>query len=88
MGSERQFLFLCQGKDCKKLGAKLLKKEIKSLLQAKLHRGKFQLVLTKCMDRCKSGPICALGNEVLKRVSIRDIEKKIKEATSLDSQQG
>ena len=52
---KKDFVFICTGKDCKKLGAKEL---VKSLKTDKSHR----LIKTKCMDACKKAP-CVIFHE-------------------------
>lgn len=53
-------LFVCQGSDCKKNGAKKLRKAGKAHLADRGWKKRSVVVKTKCMDGCKRGPICHL----------------------------
>lgn len=54
------FVFVCQGSDCKKAGAKKLYKAAKLHLKAKQWRTKSAVIKIKCTGNCKRAPICGL----------------------------
>lgn len=77
MATYRRFIFVCNGSDCKKEGCKKLQSDIKELIKSEDYKGKFKIIKTKCMDFCKSAPLVVINNEVLKKVNLQDIKKKL-----------
>lgn len=77
MATYRRFIFVCNGSDCKKEGCKKLQSDIKELIKSEDYKGKFKIIKTKCMDFCKSAPLVVINNEVLKKVNLHDIKKKL-----------
>lgn len=77
MATYRKFIFVCTGSDCKKNGCKPLLKEIEQVLKTDIHKGKWKLVKTKCMDFCKSGPVAVINSELIKRMVIEDLREKM-----------
>lgn len=51
-------VLVCEGSDCKKNGAKAVRKALKSHIKARGVRKSVLLLKTKCTDHCKRGPIC------------------------------
>ncbi|AKP52407.1 (2Fe-2S) ferredoxin domain-containing protein [Cyclobacterium amurskyense] len=67
MKPRRKFVFVCNGKDCKKNDAKSFTEVIKNTIKEDDFRGNFKLVKSKCMDCCKSGPVAVIGHELIKK---------------------
>ncbi len=51
---EQQFIFVCNGKDCKKNGCKDIQKAIKSELK---QQKALKIIKTKCTGKCKKAPV-------------------------------
>ena len=75
---KKQFLFVCQGKDCKKNGSievcKLLKREIKSNGLNRSHR----VIKSRCTDHCKSGPVIIHRNDVYLKMKPADVNRLVR----------
>lgn len=56
-------LFMCQGSDCKKNGAKKLRKAAKKHVKNQGWKKRVNIIKTKCMDGCKRGPICHFAQQ-------------------------
>ncbi|GEO22318.1 (2Fe-2S) ferredoxin domain-containing protein [Cyclobacterium qasimii] len=67
MKPRRKFIFVCNGKDCKKNDAKSFSEAIKNTIKEGDFRGNFKMVKSKCMDCCKSGPVAVFNNELIKK---------------------
>ncbi len=78
MKAHRKLIFVCTGSDCKKSGSKTLCKELKSQLEEKGLKGKFQLIKTKCMDRCKTAPMVILDDHFIKKAKADQLAEKLK----------
>ncbi|MDF9795523.1 NADH:ubiquinone oxidoreductase subunit E [Catalinimonas alkaloidigena] len=53
----QQFIFVCNGKDCKKNGCKDIQKAIKSELKRTKKQKTVKLIGTKCTGKCKKAPV-------------------------------
>lgn len=53
----QQFIFICNGKDCKKNGCKDIQKALKSELKQKKKHKSIKLISTKCTGKCKKAPV-------------------------------
>ena len=62
------FVFICQGKDCKKKGAKGLYKKFSADIKAKGLKQKTRVIKTKCTDRCKEAPAIIIKDHWLGKV--------------------
>ncbi len=69
----KHFVFICNGKDCKKSGAKDLERAISSDLKSKGLRDKTKILKTKCTGRCKEAPIVLVNNHWLADVKMKDV---------------
>lgn len=78
MEKSRQLIFVCTGSDCKKAGAKKLLKELKEALNAPDRKGKYKLIKTKCLDRCKTAPNVIIKENFYKKASLSSILDQIK----------
>lgn len=78
MKPRRKYIFICNGKDCKKNDAKSFSLAIKEELKSGVLRGNYKLVKSKCMDCCKSGPIAVYNNHLIKKGDIDQLIKILK----------
>ena len=62
------FVFVCNGKDCKKNGAKDLQKQFSKELKERGLQGSAKVIKTKCTGRCKEAPVAIVGQHWLARV--------------------
>ncbi|MFP4091469.1 MAG: (2Fe-2S) ferredoxin domain-containing protein [Cyclobacteriaceae bacterium] len=70
--STQQFIFICNGKDCKKNGCKELQKVIKHELKQKKKLKSVKLIKTKCTGKCKQAPVLIADNQWFTKVSPDD----------------
>ncbi|NVK51168.1 MAG: (2Fe-2S) ferredoxin domain-containing protein [Cyclobacteriaceae bacterium] len=82
MNSKRELVFLCTGSDCKKAGAKQLRKELKENLKSGSLKGRCKLIETKCMDMCKSAPVVIVGDHFCKKTDSEKVFSQIKIKTN------
>lgn len=76
---ECKFLFICHGKDCRKQGAKDLKKQfIQELKRHRLNKS-IQAVSSKCLDRCKFAPSVVFRDQWYGKVKPKDLQDIIGE---------
>lgn len=55
--TEQQFIFVCNGKDCKKNGCKNIQNAIKRDLKQKKKQKALKVIKTKCTGKCKKAPV-------------------------------
>ena len=67
MKPRRKYIFICNGKDCKKNDSKSFSSSLKQAVSIAPLKGNFKLVKTKCMDCRKSGPIAVYNNQLVKK---------------------
>ncbi|WP_460511736.1 NAD(P)H-dependent oxidoreductase subunit E [Cyclobacterium sediminis] len=67
MKPRKKYIFICNGKDCKKNDNKSFSSLLKQAMNRAPLKGNFKLVKTKCMDCCKSGPIAVYNNQLVKK---------------------
>jgi NADH:ubiquinone oxidoreductase subunit E len=67
MKPRKKYIFICNGKDCKKNDSQSFSLSIKQAMNKAPLKGNFKLVKTKCMDCCKSGPIAVYNNQLIKK---------------------
>jgi len=70
---QKQFIFICKGKDCIKNGSKELAKYASSEIKSRGLKGRVEILKTTCTDRCKYGPISVCNNEMNYRTRERHI---------------
>ncbi len=70
--NQKQYIFVCQGKDCLKNGARQLQRDIEKLLK---QRKRCQLIKTRCMDRCKDGPSLVIDDVWYGKVTDSDLDE-------------
>jgi|GEM_PF-6361420 len=75
--SNTNFVFICQGKDCRKAGAKALAKEVKLLKKSKPYKS-IQVVKCKCLDRCKFAPSVVYEDKWYGEVKGKDLAQILK----------
>lgn len=78
MKHKRELIFICTGSDCKKAGAKSIKKQLKEDLKSGPLKGHCKLIQTKCMDFCKSAPVVIVGDHFCKKTDSDRIISTIK----------
>ena len=76
----KQYVFVCQGKDCLKNGARSLTKELEKSIKLSSIRSSCQLIKTRCMDRCKEAPSIIVDGAWHGKVGPKDIDEIIKKA--------
>lgn len=54
---QQQFIFICNGKDCKKNGCKDIQKALKSELKQRKKHKSIKLISTRCTGKCKKAPV-------------------------------
>lgn len=74
----RQLIFVCNGSDCKKSGAKSIGKELKAACKSDSLKGKCKLIKTKCMDMCKSAPMVIVNDQFLKKTTAAEVIRQLK----------
>lgn len=62
------FVFVCNGKDCCKNGAKDLQKTFSKELKERGLKSTAKVIKTKCTGRCKEAPVAIVGQQWLGRV--------------------
>ena len=72
-----EFIFICQGKDCRKAGSKALAKELKQFRKQKAHKS-LQVVKCKCLDRCKFAPSIVYEQKWYGQVQSKDLAEILK----------
>ncbi len=55
--NHQQFIFVCNGKDCKKNGCKDIQKALKRELKQRRQQKVVKLIGTKCTGECKKAPV-------------------------------
>ena len=71
---QKQFIFICCGKDCVKHGAKDIMKHAYQEIKKGGLKGKVEVVKTRCTDRCKHGPVVIANNELTCNAKPRTID--------------
>ncbi|MDO6438467.1 (2Fe-2S) ferredoxin domain-containing protein [Cyclobacterium sp. 1_MG-2023] len=79
MKPRKKYIFICNGKDCKKNDNKSFSSSVKHAIDKAPLKGNFKLVKTKCLDCCKSGPVAVYNNHLVKK---GDTDKLIQFLTS------
>ena len=74
----KQYIFICQGKDCLKNGARELCKDLDRALKSNPVRPTCELIKTKCMDHCKDAPSVVFDNTWYGKVTEPDLMKLIR----------
>ncbi len=54
-------VLVCEGKDCKKQGAKDVRKALKNHVKAKGLKRSVLILKTKCTGNCKRAPVCGFN---------------------------
>ena len=68
------YVFVCNGKDCKKHRAKEVVKAIQFELKRKGLRDESHIVKTKCMGFCKQGPVVLFKDDLYTKVKPQECE--------------
>lgn len=76
----RKLVFICNGSDCKKAGAKKLYKELKEMTDEVPLKGTCKYIKTKCMDMCKTTPNVIVGDYFCKNTSAEKVLTQIKKS--------
>jgi NADH:ubiquinone oxidoreductase subunit E len=76
----RKLIFVCNGSDCKKSGAKKLNKELKEMCDEGDLKGSCKFIKTKCMDMCKTAPNVIVGEYFCKKTSASKVLEQIKKS--------
>jgi len=74
----RQLIFVCNGSDCKKSGAKSIGKELKAACKSDSLKGSCKLIKTKCMDMCKSAPVVIVNDQFFKKTTAAKVIEQLK----------
>ena len=80
MKHPRKLIFVCNGSDCKKEGAKKLSKELKNLTDQAPLKGSCKFIKTKCMDMCKTAPNVIVGDFFCKKTSAEKVLIQLKKS--------
>ncbi|MFC5623182.1 (2Fe-2S) ferredoxin domain-containing protein [Algoriphagus winogradskyi] len=80
MKHPRKLIFVCNGSDCKKEGAKKLSKELKNLTDQRPLKGSCKLIKTKCMDMCKTAPNVIVGEVFCKSTTAEKVLEQLKKS--------
>ena len=72
---KKQYLFVCHGKDCLKRDAKSLQRALEQDLKSTEAKLNYEIVKTRCLDRCKEGPSIIINNVFHGRVGLKDLPK-------------
>jgi NADH:ubiquinone oxidoreductase subunit E len=68
---DQQFLFVCNGKDCKKGGCKEIEKAVKSELKQKKQQKALKIIKTKCTGKCKKAPVVIAKNQWMTEMNVK-----------------
>lgn len=68
---EQQFIFVCNGKDCKKNGCKDIQKAIKSELKQKKQQKAIKIIGTKCTGKCKKAPVLIAKEQWMTEMDVK-----------------
>lgn len=71
----KQYIFVCNGKDCLKNGAREVQRGFEKELKSNGNKKHYRLIRTRCMDHCKEGPSVIIDNVWHGKVSPKDIPK-------------
>lgn len=71
----KNFIFICNGSDCKKSGAKDLEKAVHFELKTRGQKNKSKIIKTKCTGRCKEAPVVLANNQWLSRVRLKEVRE-------------
>ncbi|PZX50907.1 (2Fe-2S) ferredoxin domain-containing protein [Algoriphagus chordae] len=80
MKHSRKLVFICNGSDCKKAGAKNLYKELKRMTAEPDLKGSCKFIKTKCMDMCKTAPNVIVGDHFCKNTTAEKVLIQIKKS--------
>jgi NADH:ubiquinone oxidoreductase subunit E len=80
MKNSRKLIFVCNGSDCKKGGAKKVYKELKGITNETPFKGSCKFIKTKCMDMCKTAPNVIVGDFFCKKATAEKVLDQIKES--------
>ncbi|WPP52539.1 NAD(P)H-dependent oxidoreductase subunit E [Catalinimonas niigatensis] len=67
---QQQFIFICNGKDCKKNGCKDIQKAIKIELKKKKQQKYIKLIKTKCTGKCKKAPVLIVKEQWMTEMNV------------------
>ncbi|MDQ3394691.1 MAG: (2Fe-2S) ferredoxin domain-containing protein [Bacteroidota bacterium] len=76
----KNFIFICNGSDCKDAGSKNLEKVFSGELKKIGIREETKIIKTKCTGRCKEAPVVVVENHWLTHVKEKNVEGIIEEA--------
>jgi len=68
---EQQFIFVCNGKDCKKNGCKNIQKAIKSELKQQKQQRALRVIKTKCTGKCKKAPVLIAKEQWMTEMNVK-----------------
>lgn len=80
MKHQRKLIFICNGSDCKKEGAKKLGKELKVQTDVSGMKGTCKFIKTKCMDMCKTAPNVIVGDYFCKKTDADKVMVQLKKS--------
>jgi NADH:ubiquinone oxidoreductase subunit E len=80
MKSKRRLIFICNGSDCKKCGAKEIGKDLREESKSDHLKGTCKIIKTKCMDMCKSAPVAIVNEHFLKKTNAQKIILELKKS--------
>lgn len=72
---KKQYLFVCHGKDCIKRDSKDVQRALEKELKSTEGKLNYEIVKTRCMDRCKEGPSIIVNNVFHGSVGLKDLAK-------------
>ncbi|WP_192349485.1 (2Fe-2S) ferredoxin domain-containing protein [Algoriphagus sp. Y33] len=80
MKHSRKLIFICNGSDCKKEGAKKLYKGLKEATDEAPLRGTCKFIKTKCIDMCKTAPNVIVGDHFCKKTTVEKVLVQLKKS--------
>lgn len=80
MKHSRKLIFVCNGSDCKKAGAKKLNKELKEVADEAPLKGSCKFIKTQCMDMCKTAPNVIVGDHFCKKTTVEKVLEQLKKS--------
>ncbi len=71
--NQKKFIFICNGKDCIKNGARVVRKDLEREIRANKQKKEYKIIETRCMDKCKEGPSVVINGCWFGKVSPNDV---------------
>ncbi len=76
----KNFIFICNGSDCKSSGAKGLEKLFWQELKKNGIKNTTKIIKTKCTGRCQEAPVIVVDNSWLTKVKEKNVSVIVEDA--------